>query len=185
VSDDEHLDRQDVDAVRSRGDEEAFRRLYRRHAPALYTLARRLLGADRDGAEDITQETWLRAVSRFPTFEWRSSLRSWLSAIVINCCRERWRSRTEILIEDERYGEPPDHDPLMRVDLETALALLSPGYRAVLVLHDVMGMTHEEIAARLTIEPGTSKSQLSRARRAMRRLLGEASPIHTADHDHS
>jgi len=58
-----------------------------------------------------------------------------------------------------------------RIDVETALAQMPTGYRAVLVLHDVMGFTHEEIAERLGIEVGTSKSQLSRARRAMRRAL--------------
>jgi RNA polymerase sigma-70 factor (ECF subfamily) len=58
-----------------------------------------------------------------------------------------------------------------RVDLTRAIAALPDGYRYVLVLHDVEGYTHDEIAAFLEIEPGTSKSQLSRARRAMRRLL--------------
>jgi RNA polymerase sigma-70 factor (ECF subfamily) len=57
------------------------------------------------------------------------------------------------------------------VDLETALDRVAPGYRAVVVLHDLEGFTHEEIAALLGIEPGTAKSQLSRARRAVRAWL--------------
>jgi RNA polymerase sigma-70 factor (ECF subfamily) len=58
-----------------------------------------------------------------------------------------------------------------RIDLERAIALLAPGYRAVLLLHDVEGYTHEEIGGMLDIAPGTSKAQLHHARRAMRALL--------------
>ena len=65
----------------------------------------------------------------------------------------------------------PDH--ANRVDLERALVRLPPGFREVLVLHDVEGFTHEDIATMLGIQPGTSKSQLSRARSAMRRALHE------------
>jgi RNA polymerase sigma-70 factor (ECF subfamily) len=59
-----------------------------------------------------------------------------------------------------------------RLDLERALGRLADGYRAVVVLHDVEGHTHEEIARILGIDPGTSKSQLSRARRMLREWLG-------------
>jgi RNA polymerase sigma-70 factor (ECF subfamily) len=58
-----------------------------------------------------------------------------------------------------------------RMDIETAIAQLAPGYRMVLVLHDVEGFTHEEIALQLGIAPGTSKAQLFKARRVMRTLL--------------
>jgi len=58
-----------------------------------------------------------------------------------------------------------------RLDLERAIEGLADGFRQVFVLHDVQGYTHEEIADLLGIEPGTSKSQLSRARRALRRVL--------------
>jgi RNA polymerase sigma-70 factor (ECF subfamily) len=61
-----------------------------------------------------------------------------------------------------------------RIDLERAIAALPDGYRAVLVLHDIEGMQHEEIGATLEISSGTSKSQLHRARRALRALLAPA-----------
>ena len=65
-------------------------------------------------------------------------------------------------------------DAADRLDLERAIAALPPGARQVLVLHDVEGFTHEEIATMLGIEPGTSKSQLFHARRRMRETLGRS-----------
>jgi RNA polymerase sigma-70 factor (ECF subfamily) len=71
----------------------------------------------------------------------------------------------------EREPEPPEVSPLDVIALERAVADLPDGYRAVLVLHDVEGFTHEEIGEVLGIVPGTSKSQLARARAAVRRSL--------------
>lgn len=71
-------------------------------------------------------------------------------------------------------ARPPSRVP-DRIDLERAIATLPPGYRTVLVLHDVEGFTHEEIGERLQIAVGTSRSQLFHARRAVRRALSEAS----------
>ena len=160
-------DRSDVAAVMARRDERAFRDLYRRHTPALYALARRLL-AEEALANEVVQDAWVRATSGFARFAWQSSLRTWLSSIVVNCCRERWQVRGERFDEIIDIPSPRTDDPHLRVNLERALATLPTGYRTVLVLHDVEGFTHEEIAAQLGVEPGTSKSQLSRARRALR-----------------
>ncbi|MBL8999014.1 MAG: sigma-70 family RNA polymerase sigma factor, partial [Gemmatimonadetes bacterium] len=153
-----------------RRDEEAFRSLYRRHTPALYALARRLM-ADEQAAGDVVQDAWVRAVAGLGRFAWQSALRTWLSSIVVNCCRERWSARGDRFDDIPLDASARADDPLLRVDLERALASLPTGYRTVLVLHDVEGYTHEEIAAQLGVEPGTSKSQLSRARRALRLRL--------------
>lgn len=167
-------DRADVDALQKDRDEAAFRALYARHTPALYALALRLLAERRGEAEDVLQETWMRAVIGLSGFGWQSTLRTWLSSIVVNCCREVWRAKLEELVVDEAQLGFHSEDAAARIDVRTALARLPTGYRAVLVLHDIAGFTHEEIASRLEIEVGTSKSQLSRARRAMRRALGSA-----------
>lgn len=171
-------DRPLIEALLERGDEPAFRELYRRHTPALYTLLLRMLGGAEQDAEDIVQETWVQAVRSLGGFRGSSSFRTWLTAIGINRCRNLFRSRqrksTVPLMED---WDPPapavPHNE--RLDLEKAIALLPDGYRAVLVLHDVEGYTHEEIAGRLGISAGTSKSQLFWARRAVRGLLDPAS----------
>ena len=159
-------------------DERAFAALYDRHTPALSRLARRLLGGDEAAAEDVVHDAWVSAVPRLAAFEWRATLSTWLSGFVINHARSRQRAGArEIEIADDHAGDDGaltgTHD---RLDLERALAMLPHGYREVLVLHDVDGFTHEEIARALDVSPGTSRSQLSRARIAMRRLLTASSP---------
>jgi len=158
------------------GDELAFRQLYGRHTPRLYCLVLRLLGGVEADAEDVVQEAWIRATDRLDSFRWEASFGSWLSAIGLNVARELLRKRTRRR-EDEWDGEsevapPRPLERLEPVDLERALARLPDGYRTVLVLHDVEGFRHDEIAEQLGIAPGTSKSQLFHARRAMRVLLG-------------
>jgi RNA polymerase sigma-70 factor (ECF subfamily) len=171
-------DRRDVQAVAVSADEAAFRALYRRHTPALYAFACRLMGGESAEVDDIIQDAWLRAVRGMGDFGWRSSLRTWLSSIVLNCCRERWRERPDS--PDVSADTPAKSGDLnLRMDLEAALAALPPGYRAVLILHDVEGYTHDEIGERLGIQPGTSKSQLFHARRALRERLSDGSPSAT------
>lgn len=159
--------------VLNAGDEAAFRLLYRRHTPAVYGFVLRLVGGNVAEAEDIAQETWLRAARGLENFQWRSSLRSWLIGIALNRVREMARRKgRELTTVGGEYEIPAAvHDPGQRIDLERALELLPPGFRTVLVLHDVEGFTHREIGERLGIADGTSKSQLHGARRAMRRLL--------------
>lgn len=164
-----------VHAVVQRRDERAFASLYDRHTPALYRLALRLTGGSAADAEDITHDAWVRAVERLGTFEWRAALRTWLAAFVIRCAHERHRATTRAatVVEDVAAGaeDVALRGSYDRLDLERAIAGLADGFRQVFVLHDVQGYTHEEIADLLGIEPGTSKSQLSRARRVLRRAL--------------
>jgi RNA polymerase sigma-70 factor (ECF subfamily) len=160
------------------GDEEAFRLLFRRYTPRLYAVALRLCGGRSDAAEDAVQTAWLRAARRLDGFEWRSSLATWLTGIAINCVREARRRPAPESVAAEVLDRLPA--PLVpvgdRVDLDRAIAALPDGYREVLVLHDVEGFTHEEIATALGIAAGTSKSQLFHARRAVRRWLAAPLP---------
>lgn len=135
-------------------------------------LAQRLLSGHHADAEDAVQEAWVRAVRLLAAFRWESSVRTWLCGIVINCCRERLRRRRPVtgLSAADEIAAPPAPSVSPR-DLESLLRALPDGYRQVLVLHDVQGYTHEEIAALLGISDGTSKSQLSRARAVLRRWL--------------
>lgn len=157
-------------------DEAVFRFLYRRHADALWRLALRLCGGKREVAEEISQDAWLRAVEKLLSFRWESSLRTWLSGFVVMRTKEFWRSQ---LLEKQKleplesaiFQEIKTLDIPAKLDLENAFAALPPGFRAVLSLHDVEGFRHEEIAEMLGIAVGTSKSQLSRARAAIRALI--------------
>jgi RNA polymerase sigma factor (sigma-70 family) len=153
----------------SAGDEAAFLGLYRRHTPRLFAVVMRMLGR-RSDAEDAVQEAWLRAVRGLSGFRRDSSFPTWLTGIGIRCALEIIRKRLPADTND-----PPEIGaaaaPDLAIDLERAIAELPDGYRVVLVLHDIEGFTHQEIAELLEVEPGTSKSQLFHARRALRLRL--------------
>jgi RNA polymerase sigma-70 factor, ECF subfamily len=170
-----NADQRSVQRFLRTGDERSFRQLYRRHAPGLYPLALRLVGGSEADAQDAIQETWIRACNTLERFEWKSSLRTWLTGILINCVRESNRER-----QRRKEEELPDDYPtttagrqLTTIDLEQVIARLPTGYRHVLTLHDIEGYTHEEIGVLLEITAGTSKSQLYHARRALRSMLQE------------
>ncbi|HEU5358441.1 MAG TPA: sigma-70 family RNA polymerase sigma factor [Gemmatimonadales bacterium] len=151
--------------------EEAFRALYRAHTPALYALALRLTGGDQGEAEDLVQESWVRALTALRTFRAESALRTWLCGVLVNVRRGRLRAEWRIVdapeVEPIAKGNGPDD----AIDLERAIATLPEGARDVYVLHDVHGYTHREIAELLGIVEGTSKSQLNRARSLLRSAL--------------
>ncbi|HEX6316776.1 MAG TPA: RNA polymerase sigma factor [Gemmatimonadaceae bacterium] len=172
--------------ARSRS-ERVFRSLYDMVAPGMLGLAVRLAGGDRALADDVAQEAWLRAVDRLERFEAGRSAQRWLNGFVVNCWSERRRrNRREEPVEPAWFDRLPggeeavDWSDLDRV--RRAVYALPDGYRTVLVLHDVEGFTHAEIAGYLSIEEGTSKSQLARARRQVRASLGgHDSPLRNDD----
>jgi RNA polymerase sigma-70 factor (ECF subfamily) len=165
------------------GDEDAFRQVFRRHSPRLYALALRLTGGRTADAEDTLQECWVRAARRLAGFEWRSQLSTWLTAILINCARERRRRSLPLADADLAQVWAPARSHAEALDLDRAIAALPDGYREVLVLHDVEGYTHAEIGTLLGVSAGTSKSQLFHARRAVRARLSSVSAPTEVGHD--
>ena len=160
-------DRQAVEHFLRRRDEKSFLTLFRAHTPALMAMALRMMRGSKADAEDAVQEAWMRAVATMPRFAWRSSFRTWLVGIVVNCCREHLRK-----------GPPPAQVPRearddTNFDLERGIAELPDSAREVFILHEIYGFTHEEVGDLLGIEPGTSKSQLHHARRTLREFLGD------------
>jgi RNA polymerase sigma-70 factor (ECF subfamily) len=154
--------------------EAQFRELYRRHNPVMFRIASRALVGELFRVEDAVQETWLRAVRGLREFRGEASLRTWLVAILFRVVSEQRHERAEVIALDASAPEPEDvaqPPEWLQVDLTRTLALLPPGYRHAIILHDLEGFTHAEIAAALGQTAGTAKSQLSRARRALRALL--------------
>jgi len=154
--------------------ESHFRQLYRLYTLPLYRLALQLSGGSSSTAEDIIQETWLRAVNQLHGFRWQSTLKTWLSGIAINCCREynRKENTSNTTIEElENLICNVEQKIENKIDIQRALSVLPHGYREILVLHDVEGYKHKEIGELLGISEGTSKSQLFNARKAMKKLL--------------
>ncbi|MEO8274937.1 MAG: RNA polymerase sigma factor [Thermoanaerobaculia bacterium] len=159
------------------GDEAAFETLYRRHVNLLFGFAMRL-AAKRSDAEDLTQEVFVRAWENRASFQSLSHLVHWLRRVTVNSWINRLRKRREFELPSDERGEilfepeaPAACSPVARLDLEAALARLSPRLRAVAVLFDLYGFGHEEIAQFLDMTPGASKVQLHRARRRLRESL--------------
>jgi len=155
------------------GDEGAFRALYRRHTPRLRNVVRRLVGEASGDADDVVQESWIRAAGGLRSFRWESSFSTWLIGIGVRVASGvlRRRARWDTV---ELVGSLESRSPLLPgpdIDLERAIALLPERLRAVLVLHDVEGFTHAEIGEHLGFPTGTSKAHLSRARHEIRRTL--------------
>jgi RNA polymerase sigma-70 factor (ECF subfamily) len=158
------------------GDEGAFRALYRRHTPRIRMIVLRLLGSRREDADDVVQEAWMAACRGLHRYRGDAQFSTWLASIGIRTARRRFDWRVESGELDDALIAPAVSAPSQLIDLERALARLSDGHRAVLVLHDVEGYTHEEISDLLGIAVGTSRSTLTRGRRVLRRLLtGETS----------
>jgi RNA polymerase sigma-70 factor (ECF subfamily) len=155
------------------GDERAFRALYERHTPRLWMLVQRLLGRDRHELDDVVQEAWIAASRGLHAYRGDAKFGTWLSAIGVRIAFNRLPRvpRDDAELSDD-LSSPPEQ-PSTVIDLERAIAALPDHQRVVVVLHDVEGFTHEEIAEQLGIAAGTSKGTLSRARQALRRALTE------------
>ncbi len=154
------------------GESSAMEAIYRRHSGAVYSMALRFTGQVSD-AEDVVQETFIKAFKSLAALQDAGALKSWLLGIGINLSRDLYRRRTRLV----PVGTPPAStapaggDVLTRRWLERCLQQLPEGYREVLTLHDVLGLKHSEIAKLLNLAEGTSKSQLHKARANLRALL--------------
>lgn len=177
-------DRRLVENYVQRRDEGSFVELYRAHTPALFRMAWRLGYLPAADVEDVVQETWLRAARSIGQFRFQSTLRTWLTSVLINCLHEARRRTKEIA--DDVVPEPiaPLRSAALEIDLERAVAALPAGMREVFVLYGIEGFTHEEIAGLLNIHVGTSKSQLFAARRKLREALAGRSRLGPARKTH-
>ncbi len=168
------------------GDMSALEELYRRHNRRVYSLCLRMT-ANIPEAEDLTQEVFIRLFDEAGSFRGESAFTSWLHRFTVNLVlmyfrrhRIRFERQTEKVEMPEQVlpgTERPDGLTVIeRISLDEALAKLSPGYRAVFVLYDVEGYSHEEVARLLGCSEGTSKSQLWKARKKLRALLKRPRP---------
>jgi RNA polymerase sigma-70 factor, ECF subfamily len=161
-----------------RGDAAAIRQLYDQYAPRVYAVVRRLAGDDAL-AEDWAQEAWVRALRALPSFRGDARFSTWLHRVAVNSAlharrgRERRVSR-EVELPEFLPGSATQPQTELRMELQAALDTLPAGMRQILVLHDVEGYTHEDIGELLGVAPGTSKSQLFKARARMRQMLRPA-----------
>ena len=159
----------------------AFETLYRRHHRRVHGVIVRLVGQAGARAEDLTQEAFVRAWQALPSFRFESAVSTWLHRLAVNTALMELRARrSRPLADDDEDALESLSTPdtagraVLGRDLERAVATLPPRARAVLVLHDVEGWKHEEIAEELGMAVGSSKAQLHRARGLLRTRIGEA-----------
>jgi RNA polymerase sigma factor (sigma-70 family) len=144
----------------------------------VYAVCLRLCG-NRAEAERLTQDTYVQVWQRMGTFRGDSQFTSWLHRIAVNTVLQDRRStsrreaRVRIANDDEELEDCADRAaPVeLHMDLERAIASLPPGARTALVLHDIEGYTHQEIAALTGLAAGTIKAQLHRARQLLQQRL--------------
>lgn len=169
----------ELDLVRraQAGEIVAFEQLYRRHVALIHAVCRRM-SPSVARAEELTQDVFIRAWRNLASFRHESAFATWLTRLAVNVVlseRRRLSRREghEEAAEDLEglAGPTPAAHPGAAIDLEKAIAALPPGARTVLLLHDVQGLDHAEIAAALGVAVGTSKAQLHRARKLLREVL--------------
>jgi RNA polymerase sigma-70 factor (ECF subfamily) len=159
------------------GDVAAFEELYRAHVGRVFALCLRMAG-DPTEAEELTQEAFVRAWQKLASFRGDSAFATWLHRLTVNVVLGEWRARgrRQARLDSGRVtpfpaagSESPSPDSAL--DLERAIATLPDRARQVFVLHDVEGFRHREIAELTGMAQGTSKAQLHRARRLLRKVL--------------
>jgi RNA polymerase sigma-70 factor, ECF subfamily len=178
------------------GDPKGFEFLYRLHKRRVFSLCLRLAG-NHAIAEELTQDAFLLVFRRIGTFRGDSAFSTWLHRLTINVVFMYIRQQHSRIVPQasleqtdfeeneslrDRIGGP---DPVLsrsidRITLENAIARLAPGYRIVLVLHDIEGYEHQEIADLLNCSVGNTKSQLHKARLKLRSLLSQTMLRHEA-----
>jgi RNA polymerase sigma-70 factor (ECF subfamily) len=172
-------------AAIKRSDPGSREALYHRYKRRVYGLAVRIVGPT--DAEEVAQEAFIRIFRGLPKFRGDAALSTWIYRLAVNAAlshktrRAGMRLPTEEgiagaadkTVEAQPADEPAPGDAVLRARLERALAELPTGYRTVIVLHDVEGLEHEEIASILSCHVGTSKSQLHKARARLREILAK------------
>jgi RNA polymerase sigma-70 factor (ECF subfamily) len=159
------------------GDAQAFERVYRTHVGRIYALCLRMTG-DEQEAEERTQDVFVRAWEKLPSFRMESRFSTWLHRLAVNLVLQERRSKGR---RRARFQTAPDMErfdraaasamPGTRVDLERAIQALPDGAKQVLVLRDIQGFKYKEIAEMVGVSLGTVKAQIHRARGLVQEAL--------------
>jgi RNA polymerase sigma-70 factor, ECF subfamily len=167
------------------GDHEAFSEIYNRHQKRVFSICMRIV-RDFALAEDLTQETFLQVHRKITSFRGDSDFTTWLHRLAVNTVLMHMRKRVlsvvsldHLMSDDHEDRTPRDFGTrdlsqagvIDRLSIDRALSALAPGYRLIYLLHDVEGFNHGEIASMQDCTCGNSKSQLHKARRALRSTL--------------
>jgi len=160
----------------------AYRELYELYAKAMLNISMRIVNS-RDEAEDILQESFLKAFKDMTRFSSQAAFGSWMKRVVINHSLDvvRKQKLNFIPLEDADYTEQEENEEEIVYDAVTVtecIQQLPQGYRVILTLFLLEGYSHKEIAGMLNISEGTSKSQYNRARKKLMSLVQQKTFTH-------
>jgi RNA polymerase sigma-70 factor (ECF subfamily) len=155
-----------------RNNRKAQKMLYQKYCNAMYGTAYRIVN-DREEANDVLQDAFIQIFRDLKNFRSESTLGTWMKTIVVRAALKRLRNRLEFhTVDDPSIYLLPDHFIHLDAEyLEKAILSLPSGYRTVFLLIEVEGYSHKEVARMLDISEGTSKSQLSRAKKMLREII--------------
>jgi RNA polymerase sigma factor (sigma-70 family) len=169
----------DLIQAAGRGDSEAITWLYREFGPVLFSVCRRYSDGQ-ESAEDLFQEGFLKILDKLGSFRGESGIKTWMYRVMCNYCinelrrplnKIKWADVDELEYQAEAVAEPDD---LISVDALMALIQLLPtGYRLVLNMYAIEDKSHAEIAELLGISEVSSRTQLFKARRMLKKLMEE------------
>ena len=179
------LETEDLIRRCKQGDKLALEALIRRYQAYVFRLCCLVMRHEQD-AEDMTQETFLRACRALPRYQSRegSSFEAWLYRIAVNCCRSRMRRKwyqmlpwpepaPQIMAEPDEQPERRLEQNEWRAEIMDAISSLGDKHRMVVILRYYAGMSNEEIAEALGLPSGTVRSRLFTARERLRQVLEE------------
>ncbi len=183
------LSEKEAIASAQNGNARAFERLYQLHSSRVYAICLRMTGNPAE-AEDLLQDTFVMVFRKIRTFRGDSAFSTWLHRIAVNLTLMRMRRKSSSETSLQENSDPESDHPghlqelavsdtflagsLDRLNLQRALQKLRPFQKLVVVLHDIQGYKHTEIAKMLDWSIGNSKSRLHRARARLRELLQES-----------
>jgi len=163
-------------------DQELFHELYQTHHRRVYSICLRMT-QDISVAEDLTHEVFVQLFRTLGSFRGEAAFTTWLHRLTVNHVlmyfrRNKRRLQSEQITEStEKLARVGKRTSIVdRILLSEIIAKLPDGYRQALILHDIYGLDHKEIARRKGRTEGTSKSQLHKARVTLRALISQPAP---------
>jgi RNA polymerase sigma-70 factor (ECF subfamily) len=177
------------------GSRDAFGALVEKYRVKMFNLAYSMT-RDREAADDLAQEVFIKAYLALPNFRFQSAFGTWLYRIAVNASRDLLRKETrvrKIPLEDSPPGTLMQEDTTSQIDearekekqkkmVHTALESLPEKYQVILSLRDIQGIPYNEIGRILDISPGTVDSRLHRARKLLRKKVHQLSARPGGDH---
>ncbi|MFQ6108794.1 MAG: RNA polymerase sigma factor [Candidatus Aminicenantales bacterium] len=178
------MEEKELVRLSQRGDENAFERLVKKYQKKVFHLAFGFT-RDRETADDLAQEAFIKAYFNLPRFQFKSEFSTWLYRITINTIKDYLRKKERMskislqdmaekpfYAEDEaKQRERQKREEERRRSVHRVILSLPEKYRIILTLRDIHGMSYEEISRLLRISPGTVDSRLHRARKILRERM--------------